>query len=136
MTPNERLVLVVEDSAEDQEAIRRALARSHPELELEFAGDGDAAIARLTEAGADRPALVLLDLNLPGRDGHQVLADLRADPDLAAVTIIVFTSSTSPAEIDRCYRLGADSYVFKPVNFHLFRTVLQGAMDYWQSQHT
>lgn len=133
MRPDERLVLVVEDSAEDQEAIRRALARTHPELELQFAADGDTAIARLADPAAARPSLVLLDLNLPGRDGHQVLADLRANPDLAEVTIIVFTSSTTPAEIDRCYRLGADSYVFKPVNFHLFRTVLQGAIDYWQA---
>lgn len=128
-----RLVLVVEDSAEDREAIQRALTRSHPELELEFALDGDAAIARLSAPGLERPALLLLDLNLPGRDGYQVLADLRANPDLAALKIIVFTSSTTSADIERCYALGADSYVYKPVNFHLFRTVLQGAVDYWQT---
>ncbi|WP_328457762.1 MULTISPECIES: response regulator [unclassified Amycolatopsis] len=133
MTPDERLVLVVEDSAEDREAIQRALTRTHPELELEFAPDGDAAIARLTDPGPDRPGLLLLDLNLPGRDGYQVLADLRANPDLAGLTIIVFTSSTTSADIERCYALGADSYVYKPVNFHLFRTVLQGAVDYWQA---
>ncbi|GLY38073.1 response regulator [Amycolatopsis sp. NBRC 101858] len=133
MSAHGRLVLVVEDSAEDREAIQRALTRSHPELELEFAPDGDAAIARLTDAGRDRPALLLLDLNLPGRDGYQVLADLRANADLAALKIIVFTSSTTSADIERCYALGADSYVYKPVNFHLFRTVLQGAVDYWRN---
>lgn len=133
MSAHDRLVLVVEDSAEDREAIQRALTRSHPELELEFARDGDAAIARLTDAGRDRPGLLLLDLNLPGRDGYQVLADLRANADLAALKIIVFTSSTTSADIERCYALGADSYVYKPVNFHLFRTVLQGAVDYWRN---
>ncbi|GLY50566.1 response regulator [Lentzea sp. NBRC 102530] len=131
----EQLVLVVEDSDEDREAIQRALSRSHPELVLEFLPDGDRVADRLRDGTRSFPALVLLDLNMPGVDGYRVLADLRADPDprLKDVIVVVFTSSTTSADIDRCYEAGADSYVYKPVNFTLFRTVLQGAVDYWHT---
>jgi CheY-like chemotaxis protein len=130
----DRLVLVVEDSEEDREAIERALARTHPELVLEFLADSAEVLVRLTAPGKERPSLVLLDLNMPGRDGYQVLKDIRARPDLAVVTVIVFTSSTTSADVERCYAAGADSYVYKPVNFALFQTVLQGAVDYWQEE--
>ncbi|AXX30302.1 response regulator [Actinosynnema pretiosum subsp. pretiosum] len=128
----QRLLLVVEDSEEDREAIDRALSRSHPELLLEFLPDGGDLLARLRDASRSRPDLILLDLNMPGVDGYRLLADVRADPELASLTVVVFTSSTASADIDRCYAAGADSYVYKPVNFSLFRTVLQGAVDYWQ----
>ncbi|WP_026422067.1 response regulator [Actinokineospora inagensis] len=127
-----RLVLVVEDSEVDREAIDRALSRSHPELTLEFLADGNTVLDRLR--GGARPALMFLDLSMPGTDGYAVLSAVRADPDFASLTIIVLTSSTTSADIDRCYAAGADSYIYKPVNFALFRTVLQGAVDYWYSQ--
>lgn len=131
----EQVVLVVEDSEEDREAILRALSRSHPELVLEFLPDGHLVADRLRDTTLPHPALVLLDLNMPGVDGYRVLSDLRADVDarLNDVIVVVFTSSTTSADIDRCYEAGADSYVYKPVNFTLFRTVLQGAVDYWHT---
>ncbi|MGW4645603.1 response regulator [Kitasatospora sp. NPDC004289] len=125
------LVLVVEDSEEDTEAIMRALGRSHPLLRLEFLARSEAALPRLLDPGRPAPDLVLLDLNMPGRGGHGVLADIRARPELREVKVVVFTSSTAPAEVDACYAAGADSYVYKPVNFELFQTVLRGAVDYW-----
>ncbi|MEO3975058.1 response regulator [Streptomyces sp. CAU 1734] len=124
-------VLVVEDSAEDAEAIERALSRTHPRLRLDFVSRGEGVAERLLST-EPRPGLVLLDLNMPGRDGHAVLRAIRAEPSLDAVTVVVFTSSTAPAEVDSCYAAGADSYVYKPVNFELFKTVLKGAIDYWQ----
>ncbi|MBP2472159.1 CheY-like chemotaxis protein [Crossiella equi] len=127
------LLLVVEDSEEDREAIKRALSRSHPELALEFLADGDAVRGRLLDPARPRPSLVLLDLNMPGVDGYRVLADLRAAPELDPLVVVVFTSSTTSADVDRCYAGGADSYVYKPVNFALFRTVLQGTIDYWRT---
>ncbi|MET9230124.1 response regulator [Lentzea sp. NPDC003310] len=131
----EQVVLVVEDSEEDREAILRALSRSHPELVLEFLPDGHLVADRLRDGTSPLPVLVLLDLNMPGADGYRVLSDLRADPDarLNNVIVVVFTSSTTSSDIDRCYEAGADSYVYKPVNFTLFRTVLQGAVDYWHT---
>ncbi|MFJ3224394.1 response regulator [Streptomyces sp. NPDC086783] len=124
-------VLVVEDSEEDAEAIQRALAQTHPDLRLEFANRGEHVVAGLLEAD-ELPGLVLLDLNMPGAGGHTLLAAIRSHPEFSAVTVVVFTSSTAPAEVDACYAAGADSYIYKPVNFHLFRTVLKGAVDYWQ----
>jgi CheY-like chemotaxis protein len=128
-------VLVVEDNLEDAEAIERALRHTHPELRPEFTTRGDGLVELLLGREA-LPGLVLLDLNMPGLDGHGVLTELRARPELDDVTVVVFTSSTSPAEVDACYAAGADSYVYKPVNFTLFRTVLKGAIDYWQASRS
>ncbi|MYT71872.1 response regulator [Streptomyces sp. cg28] len=123
-------ILVVEDSQEDAEAIQRALSRSHPMLRLEFVDRGEGVADRLLAAETP-PGIVLLDLNMPGMSGHDVLTAVRAHPGLSAVRIVVFTTSTAPAEEDACHAAGADSYVYKPLNFDLFRTVLTGAVDYW-----
>lgn len=126
-----RRILVVEDSLEDAEAIERALTRTHPDLSLEFTDRGGGVAERLVAAD-ELPGLILLDLNMPSPNGHTVLASIRARPELEDVTVVVFTSSTAPAEVDACYAAGADSYIYKPVNFALFSTVLKGAVDYWQ----
>ncbi|GAA5062903.1 response regulator [Streptomyces similanensis] len=123
-------VLVVEDSQEDAEAIERALSRSHPQLRLEFLSRSDGLVEHLL-SGDEAPGIVLLDLNMPGVSGHTALHAVRSRPELAEITVVVFTSSTAPAEVDACYAAGADSYIYKPLNFDLFRTVLKGALDYW-----
>ncbi|MFD6418307.1 response regulator [Streptomyces sp. NPDC060194] len=128
---DDRRILVVEDSQEDAEAIERALTRTHPDIRLEFTDRGEGVAERLAAAD-ELPGMVLLDLNMPGPSGHAVLRAIRARPELAEITVVVFTSSTAPAEVDACYAAGADSYIYKPVNFALFRTVLKGAVDYWQ----
>ncbi|NED91137.1 response regulator [Streptomyces sp. SID11233] len=125
------LVWVVEDSAEDAEAIARALRRTHPGLSLDFTDRGTGFVERLLEA-ARRPGLVLLDLKLPGPSGAEVLRSIRSRPELDGVTVVAFTSSTGPDEVDTTYAAGADSYIYKPVNFELFSAVLKGAVDYWQ----
>lgn len=131
---NKDLIMVVEDSDEDVEAIDRAISRSHPGARVEFVRSGAEVLPRLTEAGAVRPGMVLLDLNMPGESGLDVLRRLRAHPDLAGLTVVVFTSSENPAEADACYAAGADSYIYKPINFALFQTVLRQTLDYWRSR--
>ncbi|GGS17025.1 response regulator [Streptomyces griseoviridis] len=126
-------VLVVEDSPEDTEAIERALRQTHPDLRTEFVARGDGLVETLL-AREELPGLILLDLNMPGVGGHALLAAIRARPELRDVTVVVFTSSTSPHEVEASYAAGADSYIYKPVNFRLFRTVLKGAVDYWRQQ--
>lgn len=125
------LVLLVEDSPQDIEAVRRTLARAHPDVRLECLDDGTAALERLAGGDAERPDLVLLDLNVPGLDGHGVLTTLRrrASPDM--LPVVVLTSSTHPRDIESCYRAGANSYVFKPVDLAMFQVVLRGIFDYW-----
>lgn len=125
------LILVVEDSPEDVEAIERAISRSHPRLRLEFLRSGDAVLPRLAAPGAALPAIMLLDLNMPGEGGLAVIRQVRAEPTLNAIRIVVFTSSEDQAEADACYAAGADSYIYKPVNFALFQTVLRQTLDYW-----
>jgi CheY-like chemotaxis protein len=131
---HEELIMVVEDSDEDVEAIDRAIGRSHPGTRLEFVRSGAEVLPRLTADGATRPGMVLLDLNMPGESGLDVLRRLRAHPDLADLTVVVFTSSEDPAEADACYAAGADSYIYKPINFALFQTVLRQTLDYWRSR--
>ncbi|WP_329541292.1 response regulator [Streptomyces sp. NBC_01358] len=127
------LVWVVEDSAEDAEAIARALRRTHPGLALDFTDRGTGFVERLLEAPR-RPGLVLLDLKLPGPSGADVLRSIRSRPELDGVAVVAFTSSTGPDEVDTTYAAGADSYIYKPVNFELFSAVLKGAVDYWQKK--
>ena len=133
---NDHLILVVEDSEFDIEAISRAISRSHPDIRIEFIRRGAAVLPRLTDPAAARPDLVLLDLNMPGSNGLGILTAIRAVPALAGVTVVVFTSSAEQSEADACYAAGADSYVYKPINFALFRTVLRGTIDYWRSRAT
>ncbi|GAA2471998.1 response regulator [Winogradskya humida] len=132
--PDRDLVLVVEDSDEDVEAIGRAIGRSHPQVRLEFLRSGAEVMPRLTAAGATLPGMVLLDLNMPGEGGLDVIKRVRAEPAVSALTLVVFTSSEDQAEADACYAAGADSYIFKPINFALFRTVLHQTLDYWRSR--
>ncbi len=127
------LVLVVEDSDEDVEAIGRAIRRTHPDVRLEFLRSGSEVLPRLRDATLDRPALLLLDLNLPGESGPALIRRVRAgSPD--GLTIVVFTSSEDPDEADACADAGADSFIFKPINFALFQTVLRQTLDYWRAR--
>jgi CheY-like chemotaxis protein len=128
------LVLVVEDSDEDIEAIARAIGRSHPDVRLEFLRSGTGVLPRLNDAGQSRPAMVLLDLNMPGEGGLDVIRRVRADAGFEALRLVVFTSSENQAEAEACYAAGADSYIYKPINFALFQSVLAQTLDYWRSR--
>ncbi|MFI5496785.1 response regulator [Actinoplanes sp. NPDC051859] len=132
--PTEHLILVVEDSDEDVEAVHRAISRSHPQLRLEFLHSGSQVLPRLTAPDAERPRLVLLDLNMPGEGGLEVIRQVRAHADLGDLTLVVFTSSENQAEAEACYQAGADSYIYKPINFSLFQSVLSQTLDYWLSR--
>jgi CheY-like chemotaxis protein len=125
------LVLVVEDSPQDVEAVRRTLARVHPDARLEWVEDGTAALDRLADEEGERPDLVLLDLNIPGLDGHGVLTTLRRRSRLEELPVVVLTSSTHPQDVAACYRAGANSYVFKPVDLAMFQVVLRGIFACW-----
>jgi CheY-like chemotaxis protein len=133
-----RPVLVVEDSPEDFEATRRSLQRSGFPHPLVHVGDGDAALDYLFHRGSfsradrsPRPRLILLDLNLPGTDGRQVLASIKADDDLRRIPVVVFTTSRDERDIEACYRAGANSYVQKPVDLPEFRRALDSLRSYW-----
>ncbi len=137
--PSLKPILVVEDSAEDFTALGRAFrknALANPVVRCE---NGDQALTYLQGYGKAEgwplilPALVLLDLNLPGLDGRDVLEILKHDPLLAAIPVIIFSTSSNARDIEECYRLGANSYVTKPIEYAILQEKMRLTMDYWLS---
>jgi len=130
-------VLVVEDSVEDFTALGRAFrkhALQNPVLRCE---DGDQALTYLQGYGraagwpATLPAIVLLDLNLPGTDGRAVLNTLKKDPLLHSIPVIVFSTSSNERDIEDCYRLGANSYLTKPIEYAALEEKIRLTIAYW-----
>jgi CheY-like chemotaxis protein len=131
-------ILLVEDSPEDFEVTVRALRKAGLANPIFRCEDGDEALDFLSRRGrfadpeaAPRPGIILLDLNLPGTDGREVLAAVKADPALRPIPVVVLTTSTDERDIDRCYQAGANSYVNKPVDLEGFMRAIQGLKDYW-----
>lgn len=131
-------ILIVEDSPEDFEATVRGLKKAGLANPVYHCEDGDEALDFLNREGAyadhasaPRPGIILLDLNLPGTDGREVLAAVKANPHLKTIPVIVLTTSTDEIDIERCYQAGANSYVHKPVGLEGFMTALQRLKDYW-----
>ncbi|GGL00627.1 response regulator [Deinococcus radiotolerans] len=123
-------LLIVEDSDEDFTAIQWALNRLNRALPLDRCADGDAALTWLQEA-SNWPSLILLDLNLPGTDGREVLGALRRDARTRTLPVVVLSTSASARDINDCYALGANSYLTKPVNFAQFTNQLRLTLDFW-----
>lgn len=128
-------LLVIEDSPEDFEATRRSLLRGGLANPIVHLRDGDAALDYLFSGDpADNrgaPALILLDLNLPGTDGRQVLARVKDDPSLRQVPVVVLTTSRDDRDVEACYRAGANSYIQKPVDLAGFQRALKSLREYW-----
>ena len=132
------LVLLVEDNADDAILLRRALRKSGLRLRLEVVNHGDAAVDYLGNAGAyadrrrhPRPQLVLLDVKLPRRSGHEVLEWVRQQPALDAMPVIVLTSSGEEDDVRRAYALRASSYLRKPLTFDGLVALLRLIHAYW-----
>jgi CheY-like chemotaxis protein len=117
-------VLLVEDDPGDVLMTREALDQHKVANRLHVVSDGVEATKFLRQEGdyanAPRPGLVLLDLNLPRKDGREVLADVKSDPDLCDIPIVVLTTSAAEEDILRSYKLHANAYVTKPVDFNRF----------------
>ncbi|HEY1572857.1 MAG TPA: response regulator [Pseudonocardiaceae bacterium] len=128
-------VLLVEDDQGDVLMTREAFAQHRIHSELHVATDGEQALLFLRREGeyehAPRPALVLLDLNLPRRDGREVLAEIKADPDLRTIPVVVLTTSEAEEDILRSYSLHANAYVSKPVDFDRFIEVIRRIDDFF-----
>jgi len=130
-------VLLVEDDEGDVLMTREALDEGKVFNRLNVVGDGVEAIAYLRRekpyAEVTRPDLVLLDLNLPKRDGRQVLAEVKGDPDLRRIPIVVLTTSEAEEDVLRSYDLHANAYVTKPVDFDRFVEVIRQIDDFFIS---
>ena len=130
-------LLVVEDSNEDFEALKRCLQRSPIKLSMRRCENGDQALALLHQDSSReydqpyRPGLVILDLNLPGTDGREVLRRMKQDTRLKMIPVVVFTTSNNPKDIADCYQYGANSYIVKPINFVQLKHDVQTLVSYW-----
>ncbi len=130
-------ILLVEDNRADVRLTQEALRESTVPSELHVARDGEEALQFLRReasyADRPRPDLVLLDLNMPKKDGREVLAEVKGDPDLRRIPVVVLTTSTARRDIETSYDLHANSYVAKPLDFDAFSTVVRAIEDFWFS---
>ena len=130
-------VLLVEDSPGDVRLTREAFKDAKVHISLHVAADGAKAMAFLKREGeyanAPRPDLILLDLNLPKKDGREVLAEIKVDPALKTIPVVVLTTSSSEADILRSYQLHANCYITKPVGLEGFLTVVKSIDSFWLS---
>lgn len=133
-----RAVLLIEDNPLDHEIVERAFKKARLANPIYHCSNGEEALDFLYRRGpysdpaqAPRPSLILLDLNLSGMDGHEVLREIKENPDLCAIAVIVLTTSKDACDVDRAYRAGANSYIVKPVGFDKFIGAVQRLEDYW-----
>jgi CheY-like chemotaxis protein len=130
-------ILLVEDSPTDVLLAKEALEYSKIVNNLHVASDGVEAMAFLRKEGkhkdSPRPGLILLDLNLPKKDGREVLAEIKGDETLKLIPVVVLTTSKSEADVLRAYGLHANCYIVKPVDFEKFAEVVRSIENFWFS---
>ena len=128
-------ILLVEDNPGDARLTREALAMSKVRNRLHHTRDGEEALAFLRHQGAfggsPTPDLVLLDLNLPRRDGREVLEEIKNDPALKHIPVVILTSSQAEEDILRSYRLHANCFITKPVDLEKLTKVVHGIEQFW-----
>lgn len=128
-------ILLVEDSPTDRLIAVQAIKLAPVETTLQFAEDGVEAMAYLRAGASDpsvpRPHLILLDLNLPRKDGRAVLAELKADAELRLIPVVVLTTSSARDDVTHAYGLHANSYLTKPVDFSEFTRSIATTINYW-----
>jgi chemotaxis family two-component system response regulator Rcp1 len=127
-------LLLVEDSASDIRLVKEALKETGVPVQMTITRDGIEALEHLrqVEVGlATRPDLVLLDLNLPRKNGREVLADLKSSPGLKHIPVLVMTSSQSEEDVNQCYALNANCYITKPGDLNAYIDVVRAIEDFW-----
>lgn len=128
-------ILLVEDNPGDARLVREAFAEWKLADSLLHVSDGVEAMAYLTHQGqyaqSSPPHLVLLDLNLPRKDGRQVLIEMKSNPALRSIPVVALTTSSARSDIDACYQAGANAYVTKPLDFSDFLDALLALKTFW-----
>jgi CheY-like chemotaxis protein len=134
----QKWILLAEDNVNDADLAARALAVNGNAAQVVVTYDGVQAMDCLrhrgefhSRAGTGNPAVILLDLKMPRLSGQEALRQIRADPELRPIPVVVFTTSREPADVAQCYRLGANAYVVKPVGFDELVIVLRSIKAFW-----
>lgn len=130
-------ILMVEDNPGDVRLTREALKSAKVLHQLNVVGDGEAALdylyRRPPHEAATRPDLVLLDLNLPRKDGREVLSTIKGDELLRSIPVVILTTSQAEEDVLRAYSLSANCYVTKPVDFDQFTRIVQAIEEFWMT---
>ncbi|NWJ47628.1 MAG: response regulator [Chloroflexi bacterium] len=138
ITPVFHSILLVEDSEEDYQTILWVFKKLEISYPVHRVLDGEEALDFLNHNGKysvqprlHLPSIILLDLNLPGTDGRDILYSLKHNEKFKLIPVIVLTTTNSPKDVETCYRSGANSYILKPVNLDRFLQMLKLMIDYW-----
>ena len=130
-------ILLVEDNPGDADLAREALEDTKLHNRLHVVDDGEKALAFLRRqgayAGAPRPDLILLDLNLPRKDGREVLAEIKSDDHLKRIPVVILTTSRAEEDVLKTYNLHANCYISKPIDLNQFMRVVKSIEDFWLS---
>jgi CheY-like chemotaxis protein len=136
--PRQKVILMAEDDADDRLLVQEALVECKLEGTIRFVADGEELMDYLLRQGkyltpeaAPRPTFILLDLNMPRKDGLQALREIRAHPDLRRLPVVVFTTSKAEGDVEKLYDLGANSCVIKPVAFDALVKIVGALAQYW-----
>jgi len=127
-------ILIADDDQDDCEMTREALQVNQLRNPVHFVPDGDAALEYLhqrAESGASLPGLILLDLNMPKRNGRETLAAIKSDPRFRHIPVVILTTSKADEDIFRTYEMGASSFITKPVTFDALISVIGTLGKYW-----
>ncbi len=135
---NKPPLLIIEDSDEDFAALARMITKAQIPNPIYRCEDGEEALDFLYREGeyqdeslSPRPSLIVLDLNLPGTDGREILAQLKQDRDLHTIPVVIFSTSSNPKDVDACYRQGISGYIVKPMDTQRLNQLVQTFLDYW-----
>jgi CheY-like chemotaxis protein len=137
-TPKLNVILMADDDADDRLLAKDAFAESRLSGDLHFVENGEELLDYLLRRGkygslalAPRPRLILLDLNMPKKDGREALREIKADPDLRRIPVVVLTTSQADTDIGGIYELGANSFICKPVKYDALVKVMKMLGEYW-----
>ena len=137
-TSKAKVVLMAEDDSDDRLLVKDAMAECRWEGDLRFVENGEELLDYLMRRGkysqpvnAPRPGLILLDLNMPRKDGREALREIKADGDLRRIPVVIFTTSKAGTDIGGMYELGANSFISKPIQFDALVRVMRILGQYW-----
>jgi CheY-like chemotaxis protein len=132
------LILIADDDMDDRFLLQAAFVESGDQETLEFVENGVEVLTylnRVADGGDDAayPEIIMLDLNMPKKDGKEVLLELKQHPVFKKIPVIIYTTTKNEIEVKKCYELGANTYIVKPVSFEALREVVISIRTYWLS---
>lgn len=130
------LIVIAEDDADDQFLFQTAFEENGLTFQIEFVNNGVELLSYLesfngTADKSNFPSLIILDLNMPKKDGREVLKEMKNHPSYKAIPVIIFTTTKNEMEVRRCYELGANSYIVKPVSFDGLLNIIREIKNFW-----